>query len=136
MIVYQSTVDGFLDDAFKRDIEDVVLSAFRKRTGRSVSRNELRSWKESLVAVAKVLNDDSIPRDFGVAIEYGIPQTAKRNDSYQPGLEVGYVGVIIGPDLIVRNNAVETRPERRSRHDKSLNGYKKLLRTAPDEARD
>lgn len=42
--------------------------------------SEVRSWKESLVALAKVLNDDGIPGDCGVAIEYGIPQTAKRID--------------------------------------------------------
>jgi hypothetical protein len=32
------------------------------------------------LAVAKVLNDDEIPNDCGVAIEYGIPQTSKRID--------------------------------------------------------
>lgn len=80
MIVYNSTIDGFLDDAFRHDIEVVVRTAFRARTGRDVARAEVRSWKESLVAVAKVLNDDSIPRDCGVAIEYGIPQTSKRID--------------------------------------------------------
>jgi DUF2075 family protein len=80
MIIYQSSKAGFLDDAFKRDIEDVVLTEFKARTGRSVARNEIRSWKESLLAVAKVLNDEAIPADSGVAIEYGIPQTAKRID--------------------------------------------------------
>ena len=80
MIIYQSDKSGFMDDAFKRDIEEVVLTAFKARTGRTVARNEIRSWKESLLAVAKVLNDESIPGDCGVAIEYGIPQTAKRID--------------------------------------------------------
>ena len=80
MIVYQSTKSGFLDDAFKRDIDDVVLAAFRSRTGRTVGRSEIRSWKESLLAVAKVLNDEAIPADCGVAIEYCIPQTSKRVD--------------------------------------------------------
>ncbi len=80
MIVYQSEKARFLDDAFKRDIEDVVLKAFRSRTGRTVARAEIQSWKESLLAVAKVLHDDAIPGDCGVAIEYGIPQTSKRID--------------------------------------------------------
>ncbi len=80
MIVYQATKGSFLKDAFTKDIEDVILTAFRSRTGRSVARSEIRSWKESLLAVAKVLNDDDIPHDCGVAIEYSIPQTSKRID--------------------------------------------------------
>jgi DUF2075 family protein len=80
MIIYQSDKCGFLADAFTRDIEDVVLSAYLARTGRTVSRAEVRSWKESLLAIAKILNTDAIPGDCGVAIEYGIPQTSKRID--------------------------------------------------------
>lgn len=87
MIVYKSTVDGFLDDTFRHDVEAVVHSAFKSRTGRDVARAEVRSWKESLVAVAKVLNDGSIPRDCGVAIEYGIPQTSKRIDFIVTGTD-------------------------------------------------
>ena len=80
MIVYQETKAGFLRDAFTRDIEEVILAAFKKRTGHAVARSEVRSWKESLIAVAKVVNDASVPDDAGVGIEYGIPQTSKRID--------------------------------------------------------
>jgi DUF2075 family protein len=80
VIVYQNSKGGFLSDAFTKDIEDVILAAFKSRTGRTVARSEIRSWKESLISVAKVLNDDDIPSDCGVAIEYGIPQTSKRID--------------------------------------------------------
>ena len=80
MIVYQESKAGFLRDAFTRDIEEVILAAFRQRTGRSVARSEVRSWKESLIAVAKVVNDAAVPDDAGVGIEYGIPQTSKRID--------------------------------------------------------
>lgn len=80
MIVYQESKAGFLRDAFTRDIEEVILAAFRQRTGRSVARSEVRSWKESLIAVAKVVNDPAVPDDTGVGIEYGIPQTSKRID--------------------------------------------------------
>lgn len=85
MIVYQSTKSEFLDTAFKRDIESVILGAYRARTGHGVSRQEVRSWKESLLAMAKVLNDDLIPGTCGVAIEYGIPQTSKRIDMLLSG---------------------------------------------------
>ena len=80
MIVYQSTKAEFLDNTFSRDIEKVILDAYRRRVGRGVSQSEVRSWKESLLAMAKVLNHDSIPSDCGVAIEYWIPQTSKRID--------------------------------------------------------
>lgn len=80
MIVYQKKKADFLDDAFKRDIEDVILAEFTLRTGKRVASAEIRSWKESLLSVAKVLNDDDIPGDSGVAIEYNIPQTGKRID--------------------------------------------------------
>lgn len=88
MIVYENNKKGFLNDAFTKDIEEVILRAFRMRTGRMVSLSEVRSWKESLVAIAKVLNDEEIPGDCGVAIEYGIPQTAKRIDFILSGEDV------------------------------------------------
>jgi DUF2075 family protein len=50
------------------------------------------------------------------------------------GLEVDYVGVIIGDDLIVRNGRVITNPKARAKTDKSISGYKKLLKVNPDLA--
>jgi uncharacterized protein len=40
------------------------------------------------------------------------------------GLELDYVGVIIGPDLIARNGRLIAQPEERSRMDSSIKGYK------------
>lgn len=42
------------------------------------------------------------------------------------GLEVDYVGVIVGDDLVVRDGKVITNPNKRAKTDKSLHGYKKL----------
>jgi DUF2075 family protein len=50
------------------------------------------------------------------------------------GLELDVVGVIIGPDLVVRNGRVTTRPEYRARMDKSLSGYKKTRKEDPEQA--
>lgn len=80
MIVYQANKTKFLDDALRRDIDEVILDAYMARTGKTVGRSEINSWKESLISMAKVLNDEDIPEEIGVAIEYGIPQTAKRVD--------------------------------------------------------
>jgi DUF2075 family protein len=51
------------------------------------------------------------------------------------GLEVDYIGVIVGPDLIVRNGKVETVPSARASQDKSLHGYKALLKADPVKAK-
>lgn len=80
MIIYQNDKAGFLQDTFNRNIEDVVLESYREKTGKNVGASEIRSWSSSLVYMARVLNDPSVPEDCGVAIEYGIPQTAKRVD--------------------------------------------------------
>lgn len=51
------------------------------------------------------------------------------------GLEVDYVGVIIGTDLIVRNGEVITNPSNRAKTDKSIHGYKKDLKENPESAK-
>jgi DUF2075 family protein len=50
------------------------------------------------------------------------------------GLEVEYIGVIIGPDLIVRQGRVQTVPAARDRHDKTLKGFKKFALESAEEA--
>ncbi|WP_367373109.1 DNA/RNA helicase domain-containing protein [Pseudomonas lini] len=47
------------------------------------------------------------------------------------GLEVDYIGVIIGPDLVVRDGQVMTSPHERDKHDKSIRGWKKLMKEQP-----
>ncbi len=51
------------------------------------------------------------------------------------GLEVDYVGVIIGNDLVVRNGEVITNPSNRAKTDKSIHGYKKDLKENPESAK-
>ncbi len=51
------------------------------------------------------------------------------------GLELDYVGVIIGEDLIVRDGIVLVDPSKRSKMDSSIKGYKKLLKEKPEEAK-
>lgn len=45
------------------------------------------------------------------------------------GLELSYVGVIIGDDLIVRDGVVRVDPAKRSSCDRSMHGYKKIKDT-------
>jgi DUF2075 family protein len=51
------------------------------------------------------------------------------------GLELDYVGVIIGPDLVVRNGMVVTDGAKRSTSDASIKGYKGLLKLNHVEAK-
>jgi len=50
------------------------------------------------------------------------------------GLELDYVGVIIGPDLIVRNGRVITDGTKRASTDRSLRGIAKDLRAGKPSA--
>jgi DUF2075 family protein len=52
------------------------------------------------------------------------------------GLEVDYIGVIIGRDLIYRDEQVLVDPKARSKQDSSIKGYKTLLEKSPNEARE
>ncbi len=50
------------------------------------------------------------------------------------GLEVDYIGVIFGPDIVIRNGEVVVQPDQRAKTDQSLKGYKKALRESPGAA--
>jgi DUF2075 family protein len=47
------------------------------------------------------------------------------------GLELDYVGVIVGEDLIARDGTILTRPEKRSSMDRSIHGWRNLLKKDP-----
>lgn len=51
------------------------------------------------------------------------------------GLEASYIGVIVGPDMVVRNGEVLVDPTKRSVMDQSIKGYKRLLKESPVEAK-
>lgn len=80
MIVYQSSKDNFLRDVSESNIEDIILNCVKNKLKMSVGRNEFISWQNSLVEMYFILNDEMIPSDSTVAIEYRIPQTSKRID--------------------------------------------------------
>jgi hypothetical protein len=80
MIVYDGLKTDFLtsceNDSIAIEIEENILT----KLGRHTPKSEFRSWENSLNYMYKVLNDNDIPSDAGVAIEYNIPQTSKRID--------------------------------------------------------
>ncbi|MBC3386270.1 DNA/RNA helicase domain-containing protein [Pseudomonas sp. SWRI179] len=80
MIVYAATKQQFLKDNDNDDIEEVILRHFKEATGKKVGASEIRSWHGSLTYMAKVLRDDDLPSNAGLAIELHIPQSSKRID--------------------------------------------------------
>ncbi|HEX7034894.1 MAG TPA: DUF2075 domain-containing protein [Pseudomonadales bacterium] len=87
MIVYEATRGEFTDDVLSNAIETRILSAFQRRLGHSTSRAEVEAWKHSMVYMNNALIGAGIPADAGVAIEFRIPQTAKRIDFILTGLD-------------------------------------------------
>lgn len=51
------------------------------------------------------------------------------------GLELDYVGVIIGPDMIVRNGKIITDAMKRASSDQSVKGIRNRLKENPEEAK-
>jgi DUF2075 family protein len=49
------------------------------------------------------------------------------------GLEVDYIGVIMGDDLVIRNGRWACQSGKRARSDKSVHGLKKILGSNPSE---
>lgn len=80
MIIYQSNKDQFLKNLISNEIHEIIEATYIKKTGRKVAKNELRSWQESMRFMGAVIEDQDIPSDVGVSIEYSIPQTSKRID--------------------------------------------------------
>ncbi|MBN2850292.1 MAG: ATP-binding protein, partial [Erysipelotrichaceae bacterium] len=87
MIVYSATKARFQDDVMTNDIGGIIFDAFLTVTGKHTSAAEIKAWMNSLGYMDRVLHDDEIPCDAGVAIEYHLPQTSKRIDFILTGLD-------------------------------------------------
>lgn len=86
MIVYSATKSGFQGDIMSNNIGQIILDKFRDTTGRNTGVSEVSSWTNSLQFMDRVLNDDAIPADSNISIEYHIPRTASRIDFIITGL--------------------------------------------------
>jgi len=87
VIVYAATKTQFLQDNDNDDIEDVILRHYTEATGKKVAASEIRSWQSSLTYMAKVLRDEGLPGNAGLAIELHIPQSSKRIDFLLTGFD-------------------------------------------------
>ncbi|MHC8515873.1 DNA/RNA helicase domain-containing protein [Sporosarcina sp. ITBMC105] len=79
MIIYESTKEQFVGDVVNELLIDRLYNSYQKKIGRT-SKAEIRSWENSLQKMSNVMQDDEIPNDASVAIEFNIPNTSKRVD--------------------------------------------------------
>lgn len=80
MLVYQATKEKFSNDILSNNIENIIADVIKKKLNFSVPKNQILSFKNSLIYMDKVISDPEIPSDSGVAIEFQVPQTSKRVD--------------------------------------------------------
>lgn len=80
MLVYSGTKTDFLHSVESGTLADEISQTILEKLGRKTPENEFRSWQNSLVNMYIVMSDPQIPATSGVAVEYNIPQTAKRVD--------------------------------------------------------
>lgn len=82
-----------------------------------IGENYQRQWNLSSNSMVWIIAPDSID-------QVGCIHTCQ-------GLEVDYIGVIIGPDLIIRNGKVITDASQRSSMDQTIKGYKTRSKKDP-----
>jgi DUF2075 family protein len=79
VLVYQATKSEFMSDVDNDEVVAKIQAAFEERIHRAQWR-EVRSWKNSLEYMYKVLNTENISGTCGVAVEFKVPNTDKRID--------------------------------------------------------
>ncbi|MBR3392664.1 MAG: DUF2075 domain-containing protein [Firmicutes bacterium] len=96
MIIYENTKGGFINDIRKGGIANKVEAAFAKHGIGHGNEAEYRAWNYSLMYMRNVLDDDDIPEDISLAIEYQIPLTSKRVDFLLAGKDgIGTENVVV-----------------------------------------
>lgn len=96
MIVYEGIKKEFRDSVRTERIADEIRENILQKLGRHTADNEYVSWVNSLRYMSDAVGDPEIPEDAGIAIEFNIPQTAKRVDFMISGYdENGNPGMVI-----------------------------------------
>jgi hypothetical protein len=80
MIVYSGTKVDFMAEVENDTIANTIRNMIFEKMYRKTGDSEFRAWVYSLRYMYIVLNDENIPKDSGIAIEYNLPNTAKRVD--------------------------------------------------------
>lgn len=95
MIVYEATKQVFVEDVVQDKIEENIDRKFYEKMGYHTSESERKAWNNSMQYMMKVLINNNIPENVGIAIEFKIPNTSKRIDF-----------MISGKDEKLKNTAI------------------------------
>ena len=95
MIVYEATKQLFVEDVVQDKIEENIDRTFYEKMGYHTSKSERDAWKNSMQYMLKVLIDNNIQSNVGIAIEFKIHITTKRIDF-----------IISGKDGKLKNTAI------------------------------
>ena len=87
MLVYEGIKKDFINDVNLNMIVNKIYDKYKQFFGRT-SDSQLNSWKNSMQYMRGVLDDNEIPDNSGVAIEFNIPTTSKRIDFILSGRDV------------------------------------------------
>lgn len=99
MIIYENTRGGFINDVRTGSIAAKVQSSFERHGIHHNNDSEYRAWSNSLMYMRNVLDDDAIPEDVSLAIEYQIPLTSKRVDFLLAGRDDNDVANVVVIEL-------------------------------------
>ncbi len=80
MILYCNNKEKFHADVSSNEIDSKILSFFKNVLGHLPSPSEIASWRNSLSQMHLMLEKSNVPADCLIAIEYILPNTAKRID--------------------------------------------------------
>ncbi len=80
MIIYSANKQIFSEDIISGTIESKIQNLMLLKGRGGVSKNEVSSWRNSLMYMNNVMQDSEIPNSTGVSIEYHIPNCSKRID--------------------------------------------------------
>ena len=112
MIIYESTRREFIEDIRSGNIAGKVQSAFERHGLHHNNDAEFRAWGNSLMYMRNVLDDEAIPADAALAIEYQIPLTSKRVDFLLAGKdENGTENVVVIELKQWEDSGTTTRPD-------------------------
>lgn len=89
MIIYSALKKEFVDDVRDDVLVNKLYQKYQEKIGQT-SINEIRAWNNSLLQMRNVIDDNCIPDDSGIAIEFNIPYTSKRVDFIVSGKNEDY----------------------------------------------
>lgn len=87
MIVYTARKDVFIKDADNEEIHDLIHQQFQRKLLRKAAPNQILAWKNSMQHMRAVLDDNEIPDDARVHIEYTLPSTNRSIDFILTGMD-------------------------------------------------